>query len=62
MVEKRYIMYECELPKEVNQCPHYTEDGYCNNENKCSFQKEDVKEVKNQYVRKERWYEQYYKK
>lgn len=55
-------MYKCELDKDINKCPYYIEDGHCNNESKCSFQKEEVEEVRNQYVRKERWYEQYYKK
>lgn len=54
-------MRKCELDKDINKCPYYTEDGYCGNENKCFFQKEEVGEIKNQYVRKERRYEQYYK-
>lgn len=55
-------MFKCELDKDINKCPYYTEDGYCNNEEKCSFQKEEIIETKNLYVRKERWYEQYYRK
>lgn len=53
---------ECTLPKEINECPFYDKEKLlCNNQNSCSFQKKE--EVKpSGYVRKERWYEQYYKK
>ena len=42
-------------------------DLICNNSNKCSFQEVDLEDVediivkKNGYIRKERWYEKYYK-
>ena len=52
----------CELPMDVNSCPLYDkEKKICNNENKCSFQKSDERVI-NKYERKERWYEQYYRK
>ena len=54
-------MFKCELDKDINNCPYYKEE-ICMNENKCSFQKEEIVEAKNPYVRKERWYEQYYRK
>lgn len=54
-------MFKCELDKELNKCPYYN-DGFCKNEDKCSFQKRENTEVRHSYVRKERWYEQYYKR
>ena len=55
-------MMLCELPMDVNSCPLYDkEKKICNNENKCSFQKSEERVI-NKYERKERWYEQYYRK
>lgn len=54
-------MFKCELDKDINKCPYYKE-GICTNESRCSFQKKGVVETKNTHVRKERWYEQYYRK
>lgn len=51
-------MPECELEKELNKCPYY-ENGHCKKEGICSFQK---KIEKKEYIRKERWYEKYYKR
>ena len=51
-------MPECELEKELNNCPYYKE-GFCTKDGTCSFQK---KVEKKEYIRKERWYEKYYRK
>ena len=51
-------MPECVLEKELNKCPYYNE-GLCISDKPCSFQK---KVEKKEYVRKERWYEKYYRK
>ena len=53
-------MPKCELEKELNKCPFYKE-GFCTSNTSCSFQKKVEKNEK-EYVRKERWYEKYYKK
>ena len=54
--------YICSLPPEINSCPYYAKTGECKNEMEgCSFRKEKG-ENRNQYVRKERWYEKYYRK
>ena len=58
---KRCTMLKCELDKDINNCPYYKE-GICTNENMCSFQKKEIVEPKNPYARKERWYEQYYRR
>ncbi len=53
---------KCTLPENINKCPFFDIDfGTCNNGNKCSYQQEDKSEVKEKYIRKERWYEKYYK-
>lgn len=55
-------MYKCELPIDINNCPHFNrESGMCNNPNKCNLQERNAENT-NGYVRKERWYEQYYRK
>lgn len=54
-------MIKCTFDLEINNCPFYNKDNNrCVYEKKCSFQAED--KVIDRYVRKERWYEKYYKK
>lgn len=58
---------KCTMDKDINTCPFVSEDkAYCNHPNPmCSFvEKPEVepKIVTNPYVRKERWYEKYYRK
>ena len=50
----------CTLNIKNNNCPHVSKDGkHClATETKCSFSKQ---EGVDKYVRKSRWYEQYYK-
>lgn len=48
----------CKLDKDINKCPYYS-NGKCSYDKKCSFQ---ITKDAAQYVRKERWYEKYYKK
>lgn len=58
-------MYRCELDVPGRKCPNLLEDGiHCNNNTVCSFCKDETLEEKPKvsYVRKERWYEKYYKK
>ena len=53
---------KCNLPADINQCPHYlTETQECKKEGACSFQQQSVSKPRSQYIRKERWYEKYYK-
>lgn len=54
---------KCTLEHDVNKCPFFIpEPGECKNENACSFQEKENVIKPNTYVRKERWYEEYYKK
>lgn len=55
------------MDKDINTCPFVSEDkAYCNHPNPmCSFVEKPALEPKivaNPYVRKERWYEKYYRK
>lgn len=55
-------MPECVLEKELNKC-HYYKEGLCTSDKQCSFQKKVEKKLdKKEYVRKERWFEKYYRK
>lgn len=48
----------CGLDHKINECPFFDkENGLCNNLTKCTFQEEESIQIKNKYVRKERWYE-----
>lgn len=54
----------CLLPEDINNCAFCNKERMeCTNTNtKCTFRKEsDENIVSYQYVRKERWYEKYYK-
>ena len=54
-------LMKCELEAEINNCPFYIKSTHlCANENPCSFQ--EKKDTQKEYIRKERWYEKYYKK
>lgn len=55
------------MDKDINTCPFVSADKvYCSHPDPvCSFvekQEEPKPVVKNTYVRKERWYEKYYRK
>lgn len=55
---------KCTLSIEVNTCPFCDKDKMeCNNEKSCAFQerKDNAIKTKEGYVRKERWYEKYYR-
>lgn len=53
---------KCALSKEVNSCPFCNkEDMLCKNDKRCAFQDDGTDNKENRYVRKERWYEKYYK-
>ena len=53
---------KCGLSEDINKCPFYDKNSKsCNNKDKCSFQ--DTGNINNnEYVRKERWYEKYYRR
>ena len=52
---------KCDLDKDINECPFFVRDTEeCKSNNKCSYQGNAEQSTK--YVRKERWYEKYYKK
>lgn len=55
-------MTKCGLSKDINTCPFCDKDKMeCNDiARKCAFREED--KCVDKYVRKERWYEKYYKK
>lgn len=54
---------KCALAKDVNECPYYNkEDEECSNEGNCSFKASGEGQVREKYIRKERWYEKYYRK
>lgn len=53
---------KCILSEDINTCPFYdSETMKCNNEDNCSFQEDITTYGEEQYTRKERWYEKYYK-
>lgn len=57
--------YICKLDSDLD-CPYRLEDKmHCNNNDQCSFcmvEREEYEYNSKGYVRKERWYEKYYKK
>lgn len=59
------MAYTCTLEMENNKCKNLLENKQCSGNTMCCFCKEEIKEQtiieKTPYVRKERWYEQYYK-
>lgn len=58
---KGFNKMKCKLEKDINTCPFFNESNeQCNNAKRCTFQYDD-KMVHNSYVRKKRWYEDYYK-
>ena len=57
-------MNKCTLPKELNSCPDLVDGGICTRPlpHQCNMLERISKpKVQNNYVRKERWYEKYYK-
>lgn len=52
----------CTLDANINTCPFYDKEKLiCKNSSPCSFGKNEEDISNNQYVRKERWYEKYYR-
>ena len=57
-------MARCELSEDINNCPFCNKEKMecLNDKTKCAFHtEENIDVANNQYVRKERWYEKYYK-
>lgn len=56
-------MKKCGLLENANKCEFYNkENKTCLNSEKCSYQDFDADSINpNRYIRKERWYEKYYK-
>ena len=54
---------KCTLPEDINECRYFVRcNKLCCKVNKCSYQEIEEENIKpNQYVRKERWCEKYYK-
>lgn len=50
----------CALDREIHTCPYLGEGQECLSENTCSMQEKEEK--KENYVRKPRWYDDYYKR
>lgn len=58
-------MKKCSLSEDINQCQFFErKTKLCHNRNMCSYQEDENEGIINNhgYVRKERWYEKYYKK
>ena len=54
---------KCYLDKDINKCPYFLQkEQECISKSKCSFQEKIDPKIDCGYVRKERWYEKYYKK
>ena len=57
-------MVRCELSEDINNCPCCNKEKMecLNTKTMCAFRAEENIDIENnQYVRKERWYEKYYK-
>lgn len=53
---------KCYLDKDINKCPYFLPaEEECISKSKCSFQEKIDFKIDCGYVRKERWYEKYYK-
>lgn len=53
-------MKKCTLAADINKCRFFELDGYiCKNPGKCSMQKNE--EIHKPPLRREKWYEKYYK-
>lgn len=55
--------YVCTLDKTINHCPYFDGNERCTNNGtgtKCGMLR-IVEDVDKKYIRKERWYEKYYK-
>lgn len=54
---------KCSLSLEINNCPFCNKEQMeCGNMSSCAFQVAESEKQKEKYIRKERWYEKYYKK
>lgn len=54
---------KCFLDKDINKCPYFLQaEDECISKSKCSFQEKIDPKIDCGYVRKEHWYEKYYKK
>ena len=55
------MTYVCELHVGA-ECEYLADDGHhCRGNCCCAFCEEENRQAKEKYVRKERWYEKYYK-
>jgi len=62
--EEKDMMYICKLASDLDCNNRLPDNIHCNNNVNCGFCVEEAKIQKSQakgYVRKERWYEKYYK-
>lgn len=54
---------KCLLDKNINKCPYFLlAEEECISKTRCSYQEKIDSGTDCGYVRKERWYEKYYKK
>ena len=54
---------KCFLDKDINKCPYFLQaEEECISKTKCSYQEQIEPNSEYRYLRKERWYEKYYKK
>ena len=61
-MESKNMEYFCTLDRNLNNCPHFDGNNHCTNpETKCGMLRIQDNTKKN-YIRKERWYEKYYKR
>ena len=53
----------CTFDESINTCPNYDRDNkQCTTENTvCCFARKEEEANKDKYVRKEKWFEKYYK-
>lgn len=57
------MIHKCTLSPEINKCEYFdSENGICKREIKCSMWEDGEETKQSAYIRKERWYEKYYKK
>lgn len=53
---------KCTLSEDINKCPFCNKEKMeCHNEHECTFQGKEEEKKSAGYVRKERWYEKYYR-
>lgn len=54
----------CNLDAEINDCPFFVQNNLnCTNSDKCSFQEcKIIHEAPRKEIKKEKWFEKYYKR